>query len=408
MHFVERIYRDLLRKAGLSAWARRGLLFLAVLIRKINRDSVMVRAGTLSYWSLVALVPALILTALVLRALGLEAWLSFSTFAGRALTTLLPNWDAVGLPTQVDAKKIGVVGLVVAFAASTRIFLAAEEAYNRVWNTRAQKPLATRLSLYYVTITLAPVVTAFGFSLTARAEAATSQPLHKVVPLLVTMAAFIFAIRALPDARVRPRSAIIGGGLSAVAFEVAKWGFSMYIELFKRSGTAVLVYGSLAFVPVLLLWIYVVWVIVLVGVEVACVDQRWIELSRAEQRLVDGDHKRSPDAFFALQCMLVIAANFQAGKGPAEEPLVTARLGTDPDHVAAALETLQEAGLLLSVGAAYAPAAPLTSLTAGDVVRRYRETSRPLGEPGAPGAALADAAPLAPGLASTLAELVAG
>ena len=53
------------------------------------------------------------------------------------------------------------------------------------------------------------VMAAFGFSLTARAEVVTSTPLHKVAPLLVTMAAFTFAIRALPDATVRARSAIL-------------------------------------------------------------------------------------------------------------------------------------------------------------------------------------------------------
>jgi membrane protein len=405
MHFADRTYREWLRKEHLPPWLRRCLVIVAVLVRKIGRDAVMVRAGTLSYWSLVALVPALILTALVLRALGLEAWLSFSSFMGRALTTLLPNWDAVGLPAEVDPKKIGVVGLVVAFTASTRIFLAAEEAYNRVWNTRAHKPLATRLALYYLTITLAPVVIAFGFSLTARAEAATAQPLHQAVPLLVTTAAFIFAIRALPDAVVKARSALLGGAVSALAFEVTKWSFSAYIELFKRSGTAVLIYGSLAFVPVLLLWIYIVWVIVLVGVEVACVHQRWPELHRAELRLVDGEEKRAPDAFFALQCMIVVARRFRAGLGASDEPAVTAQLGSDPDHVETALETLAEAGLLLATANGWAPARPLDRLTGSEVVRRYREVSRPVVDPAAPGSALADAAADAPGLGVPLAEL---
>lgn len=57
----------------------------------MERDAIYVRAGTLSYWSLVALVPAAVLTVLVLRALGLESWFSFSTFAGRTLAAMLPS-----------------------------------------------------------------------------------------------------------------------------------------------------------------------------------------------------------------------------------------------------------------------------------------------------------------------------
>ena len=117
MVFIDRLYRDLVRRPALAPRLRQALFVVAVLVRKIDRDAVFVRAGTLSYWSLVALVPGLILMALVLRALGLESWFSFSTFAGRALTAVLPEWDAVGLPQQVDAKTIGVAGLVVAFAA---------------------------------------------------------------------------------------------------------------------------------------------------------------------------------------------------------------------------------------------------------------------------------------------------
>lgn len=91
MVFVDRLYRDLVRRPALPHGLRRLLFLVAVFVRKVVRGSVFVRAGTLSYWSLVALVPALILTALVLRALGLENWFSFSTFAYRALTALFRN-----------------------------------------------------------------------------------------------------------------------------------------------------------------------------------------------------------------------------------------------------------------------------------------------------------------------------
>lgn len=408
MLLADRLYRDLVRRPDLPVWARRLAVYGAVVVRKAVRDSIMVRAGTLSYWSLVALVPALVLTALVLRALGLEAWLDFSTFAGRALSTVLPEWDAVGLPAEVDAGSIGVAGLVVAFGASTRIFLAAEEAYNRIWNSRVRSTLTTRLALYYATLTAAPAVVAFGMSLTARAEAATTTPLHVAAPFLVSMAAFGFAIRALPDAPVRMRSALLGGAVSAFAFEVAKAGFSAYIDIFQGAGATTLIYGSLAFVPILLFFVFVLWVIVLGGVVVAAVDQRWPELLRAEERIVDGAEHRKSDAFFALQVMLVVARRYARAAGPTTEPQVTEVLASDADHVATALALLESAGLLDTTARGYTPAQPLESRTAADVLRAYREHTRPFTEPAALGAGLADEALAAPALQRTLAELVAG
>lgn len=401
---ADRLYRDLVRREGMPPWLRASLRFLAILTRKMERDAIYVRAGTLSYWSLVALVPAAVLTVLVLRALGLESWFSFSTFAGRALAAMLPQWDAVGLPAEVDAAKIGVVGLVTAFSASTRIFLSAEEAYNRIFSSRARKPLSSRLALYYVTLTIAPAITAFGFSLTAAATSANH--LQRLTPFLVTMAGFTFAIRAIPDATIRWRSSLIGGAVSAFGFELVKGGFAAYIITFKGAGATEVIYGSLAFVPVLLLWVFVVWVIVLVGAEVACVDQRWEELVRAEERLLSGAENRVPDAFFALQVVLVILSRYRLGQGPSPEPTLTAALASDPDHVGAALQTLEAAGLVARTDRGFLLATPPDLTTGTDLLTRYRQASRPATDACSIGARLAEAAYGAEPLTRPLTELV--
>ncbi len=405
MLVADRWYREFARRPDLPWGLRAALVYIAVLTRKMSRDAVFVRAGTLSYWSLVALVPALVLTALVLRALGLEAWLDFQTFAGRALATLLPEWNDVGLPAELDARSIGVAGFVVAFGASTRIFLAAEEAYTRIWNSRVRGALTTRLALYYATLTAGPAVVALGLSLTAQAEAVTTPALHVLVPVFVSMAAFSFAIRALPDADVRFRSALLGGAVSAVAFELAKAGFNAYVEIFSGEGAATLIYGSLAFVPVLLFFVFVLWLIVLAGVEVASVDQRWPELSRAEERIVEGAEHRKSDGFFALQVMLVIVRRFLEGAGPTTLPQATEALVSDADHVASALRTLEAAGLIDTTARGFAPAGPPQELTAAEVVRRYRDHTRPFTEPNASGGALFAAAVDAPELSLSLAVL---
>jgi membrane protein len=409
MLLLEALYREQVRNPALPAHLRAAMKGVAVLVRKSGRDAIPVRAGTLSYWTLVALVPVLVLVALVLRGLGLEAWVSLSSFFGRALPAILPSWGAVGLPEDLSAGSIGTVGLVVAFGASIRIFLAAEEAYNRVWNARVKKALFTRLALYYATITLAPVIVAVSASLTARAEIATdTHGLHHLTPTLITASGFVFAIRALPDTEVRWRPALVGGLTSAALFEAAKEGFAFYITYFARSDATALIYGSLAFVPAFLLFVYVMWTIVLLGVEVSVVMQRWNELARAEERIIQGAERRAPDALFAVQCLLVVARRFSADLGGSTEPQVTAALGSDADHVHTALELLEEAGVLHEThDHAYAPAMKLERITVGDVVHRYRERSRPATNADAPGAEFVEHATESAAFSRTIAELIA-
>lgn len=407
MNVVDRIYRAQVRNPALPPRVQLVMKAVAVFVRKVGRDAVPVRAGTLSYWTLVALVPVLILVALVVRGLGLDAWLSLSSFFGRALAAILPEWDAVGLPAEINASSIGVVGLAVTFGASARIYLAAEEAYNRIWNARVRKALTTRLSLFYATITLAPIVMASSASLAAQAEVATSTAgLHLFTPVLITAIAFVFAIRAMPDTEVRWKPALIGGLASAAAFEAMKEIFGTYILVFQKTGTAAVIYGSLAFVPIFLLFVYVMWTIVLMGVELAVVVQRWREFVRAEDRLLDGAERRGPDAFFALQCLLVVARRFSTGKGPTTEPQVTEALGSDADHVHSALEVLEEAQLLGETFGGYTMLGPLDQLTVADVIRRYRERHRPATNHNAPGTEFVEHAMIGPAFGRTVAELV--
>lgn len=407
MELVDRLYRAQVRNERWSPGLRLLMKAVAVLVRKVIRDAVPVQAGTLSYWTMVALVPALVLAALVVRGLGLDTWISLSAFFGRALTALLPEWNAVGLPAEVNASSIGVAGLTIAFIASTRIFLAAEQAYNRIWNARIKKALTTRLALYYATISLAPIIVALSAALAARAEAATdTRGFHHLSPILVTAAAFVFAIRALPDTEVRWRPALIGGLASAAAFEVMKGLFGTYILLFQTTGAAAVIYGSLAFVPVFLLFVYVMWTIVLLGVELAVVVQRWRELARAEDRLIDGAQRRGPDAFFALQCLLVVARRFADNARETTEPQVTEALGSDADHVHAALEVLEEAELLGETTRGYTMLVPLHALTVADVLRRYRERHRPATNDDAPGTEFVEHAIEGAMFSKTVADLV--
>lgn len=412
---ADSVYQDLVRSPKTPALARRLLKSVALLVREVARDQVHVRAATLAYWSLVAIVPVLLLAAAVLQPLGPEAGgpireLLFSALLAGAVRNVGATVD--GWLAQVDVASLGIVGIVAVTFTASRIYFSVEEAYNLLWNVRSKRSLFRRLALFYAVLTLGPLLIALGFKLTGSIQAAVGVPwLSLALPVLVTTTAFVGAIRALPDTDVRWGPAFVGGLASAVLFEGAKVGFNTYVNVLGAGDAATAIYGSLGLFPVFLLWLYTLWTIVLFGVKLAYVVQRYEVLFEAEERYLEGDthHRRHADALFALQCLLVVARRYAGGEGPTTEPLVTTTLHSEPNHVRRALETLEDAGVLAETLTGYLPAQPLDKVTLRDVIVRYRTLTRPSVGEDVAGLALVDEI-LAPGalLDSTLLALVDG
>lgn len=380
---LDALYQGAVRHGATPPPVRRALKTVALFVRELVRDQVHVRAATLSYWSLVAIVPALVLAAAVTAPLGPEAGapireLLFSALLAGAVANVGATLD--GWLAQVDVARLGVVGMLgVAFTAS-RIYFSVEEAYNTLWNVRLRRGLLMRLVLFYAGLTLAPILIAVGFAVTGRIQGAVDASFLRLgLPVLLTSIAFVSAIRALPDTDVRWGPAVVGGLTSAVLFEAAKVGFNGYVAVLWAGDAAALIYGSLALFPIFLLWLYVLWIIVLVGVELAFVVQRHDELFEAEERRLLGEPyaRRHADALFALQCLLVVAGRFTAGQGPSAEPDVTRELRSEPNFVRNALETLEEAGILAESARGFLPAVPLDGVTLRDVLVRYRALTLP-------------------------------
>lgn len=391
MEPIEQLYHRLLHRVGeRKAW-RRAVLFCSVMVRETRRDALVVRAATLSYWTLITIVPVLVLAAAVLTPLtpvGAEPFhkLALQTLLAapvRGVGETVDQWLST-----VDLGKLGVIGIIGVLFTSSRIYFSIEEAYNTLWNTRPKRSWLIRLVLFYTTITLGPLLITAGFQLSDSFEARVGfNELHFLLPAALTALAFVSFIRVLPDTNVRWGPALIGGLSSALVFEIAKQSFGLYTRLLGAEDKAAKIYGSLWLFPVFLVWLNFLWIVVLLGVELAYVVQRRDELIAAEERRLGGDAeaRRHADALFALQCLVIVAQRYATGRGPTPEPLVTRALSTDPTFVRNALETLEDVGILAEAPNGYLPALPLDRLTVREVLVRYRERTRPSTGRGAPG-----------------------
>lgn len=369
---LDRFYRRL-TLLRLPRWLHAFLLGLVMVARKMSADHVHVRAASLAYWSLVALVPVLVLAAVVLQALGMTATpirdVMFQTLLAGAVSEVGDTLDQI--VENLDFRGLGIAGLLGVLWTGSRIFFQAEDAYNHLWGVEVRRPVLGRLLLFYAGVTLGPLVLAYGFHL-GDSVSLNRGFITRLSPLFLSTGAFVAAIRLLPDAKVAWRPAVVGGLLSGLLFEGAKMAFNAYTSLLHTEDTNAAIYGSLALAPIFLLWLYILWLIVLVGVELAYVVQHWQELRMVTEERIGNKRSRYPDAWMALQCMWVVAQRFSSGEGPVPEGVVAQTLKVDSLLVGPVLAVLSEAGLTVRTETGWMLALPPEQLPLRTVVERYR------------------------------------
>ncbi|MEX0914918.1 MAG: YihY family inner membrane protein, partial [Wenzhouxiangellaceae bacterium] len=152
-----------------------------------------------------------------------------------------------------------------------------ERTLNRIWRVEQLRRPTSRLMVYWAVLTLGPMLLGGSIGLTSYLEglqtftpefvrSTLQQLLVVATPFLVTMLAFTLIFMVVPNRQVRFRHALAGAAFSALAFELSKRGFVLYISNFP---TYEKLYGALAAIPIFLVWIYVTWVVILLGASLA-------------------------------------------------------------------------------------------------------------------------------------------
>lgn len=248
--------------------------------QRFREDRLGLTASSLSFTTLIALVP--------LVTVMLAVFTAFPVFAGFEaalqeyfLANLVP--DTIAKPvlralTQFAgrARSMGTLGLLLLAATALALVLTIDRTLNAIWRVRKPRALGQRLLVYWAVLTLGPLALGASLTLTSVAISASSglvAALPGGVGLVLDVLQFALMAAAaaglfhyVPNTVVRWRHAWAGGIFVAVAFELAKKGLAAYVALVPSYTT---VYGALATLPMLLLWIYLVWVIVLLGAVIA-------------------------------------------------------------------------------------------------------------------------------------------
>ena len=242
-------------------------------------DRLFQAAGSLAYTTVFALVPLVIVVFGVLSAFPVfERWSEalsdyvFSNFvpsAARAAEGYLHQFSASA--GQLTAA--GFIALVVSLLITLN---SVEQTFNRIWRVASARPQLTRFLVYWTVLTLGSMLAAASLAVSAKVFAL---PLFgttegrwladiglRLAPITIEFVCIMLAYRVVPHHTVKWRHAIPGALLAALLRELVKWGMGLYLGSFQSYQK---LYGTVAFVPILLLWIYLGWVTVLLGASLS-------------------------------------------------------------------------------------------------------------------------------------------
>lgn len=353
--------------------------FLATILVEFLDDNCMQMAAALAYSSLLALVPVTTLFFSIFtnfRAFGefrsdIENFLTEQLFANATLGhQILAQLDRF----SANAKQLGVVAMVALIVTVIFLMITVENSLNHVWKIPPRRRMLTRVITYSALVFLGPILLSLSFYLTNQHLRGMvmgmhiSQGLWKFISgVSVSCLMFFFIYMVVPEAKVGLRPALAGGMVAGALFEWAKWGFNRYLQV---SNFYTNVYETLGIVPIFLVWLYVVWLVTLLGMEIVYVGQHQEGLKTYARVLRSGDNV-SDAALVATMCQ--IATNFYDGRAEdSNQAQLAKHLGLPLFYVTSILHHLEAEGFLNRIAGNsenFTPCRPIDQITVHELVQ---------------------------------------
>src|SRR5664279_951811 len=362
----------------ISRRAQAGIYFSRLLVRIMKqwvRDRCPQQAAALTYQTTLSLVPLL---ALVFAGLRLTHNLDVqSRFVDFLSTQVLPDMDTVvehlqGFSDKVATGAAGGIGLAFTLATCFYLFYTIEDTFNAIWRVSAKRTLVRKFMIFYPIATLVPVL-AGAYLYWSGKLIGSGPPARFFGPLMIQFVGLFLINWLVPNLRVRWYAALAGALTTGFALEGLKWGF---VHFAKRTLMASYggVYGPLALVPLLLLWIYVSWWLVLLGVEIAHAIQN-LKLLEAEERRHSEDEP--VNGLVAAQLLAFVAANFEKGGHGVDRTTLSREFGLSVEVIDRVASRLRGKGLLAQVAGdreGFIPGRTANRISLEEVLAAFRST----------------------------------
>lgn len=270
---------------GITLSVEQAFDFLSYVAQRAVRDRVLQVASALGYTTLLSLVPLLAVALAILTVfpafeatrVEIEAFIlkNFVPESGQIVERYLAHFiSGTGKLTAV-----GVLGLALT---SLLMLATIENAFNVIFRVVRHRPIVMRVVLYWSFLTLGPLIIGAGVSLTswlsflhqtASGWNGLANVASRLFPWIVTVVVFTLLYMTVPNRRVMVRDAIIGAGVAAVLFALLRSG--LVFSLVANIRAYQTIYGALATLPILLVWMYLSWIVVLFGAVLTAALPEW-------------------------------------------------------------------------------------------------------------------------------------
>lgn len=368
---------------GVKGKGIRLLQFLGFTFSNFMANNSLLRATALSFTTLLSLVPLLALAFSVLKGLG----------AQNKLAPLLLQHVTAGSEEVVNRVisyigntnmgSVGAIGLAALLVTAISMLGSIEEAFNVAWGVPETRTLYRKFSDYLSVLVSAPLLllAATSITTTLQSESLTGWLIERtylgdvflfllsLTPYLSVWAAIFLLYIFIPNTRVRYSSALIGAVFAGTLWQFAQWA---YIHFQVGAGNYNAIYGTLAALPILMVWIFVSWTIVLFGMEVVAAHQGRATFRR-EIRGLNINHRLQE--LVALAALRHIAEAFYLGKPGWGEQHLAMRLGIPLRVIRDTLEHLRKQGFIVQAvdgRANYYPARDPNQVTIAEVLLSLR------------------------------------
>ncbi|HKD66190.1 MAG TPA: YihY/virulence factor BrkB family protein [Candidatus Binataceae bacterium] len=313
---------------------------LRVAVVNFVNNNDLLWASALTYTMTLSIVPILALAFSVLKGLGGTERMQPLIERYLALGNSQTAGDLMHLVGNVNAATLGSVGGAALLLTVISTLGTIESAFNTIWQVPAGRSYLRKFTDYLSVVFTIPLLLVAALTLTASFSSRFHNwhSLSLVLPSLILWIGFFFLFIFFPYTRVRWTAAALGSLVTAVLFQFAQWA---YVHFWVGMSSYKAIYGALATLPVLLLWIYLGWAIVLFGVEVSFAAQRGTSRYEVLPRSLNFTR------YAALLTLLRLAERFHDKHLTVTAETLASELRVPPAELTPLIENLKQIGLVI-------------------------------------------------------------
>ncbi|HIE28444.1 TPA: YihY family inner membrane protein [Candidatus Poribacteria bacterium] len=350
------------------------------------------QASSLAFATVLSLVPLLAVAFFLLNAFDAFQGVD-SDLIAYIKENFLPEYQAEEISNtikdfteNVNISRVGLIAFFPLLLISMILFNAIETTFNDIWNVKTSRPIFYKFAVFYTIITIGPILITLSIYQAASLEQELGQPgnyffkwlFASFFPFSFLWLALLLAYKLLPNTVVRWKPAMVGALIASILIELTRDGFSYYLLNISGPGYKIF-YGAVAFIPIFASWVFMSWLIVLLGTEFTNAIQNFAKIHLRET--IHGEEPNASknniifvNSILAIKLFLTVAENYRNGNAALSKSHIASKFGVSEEVIERIFKRYKEERLILEVEGdtqGYIPARPLNRIYIDQLINAF-------------------------------------